>query len=75
MSSGKVPDECGPVHRNKTALWAVEGCCLSQEGRDLILEVDDEVIRPVLGGHQARADLTLVCGGGVRAAETGQPIA
>ena len=73
MSRGKVPDECGPVHRNKTALWAVEGCCLGQEGRDLILEVDDEVIRPVFGGHQARADLTLVCGRGVRAA--GQPIA
>ena len=64
MSRGKVSDECGPVHCNKAALGAVKGCGLGQEGRDLVLEVDDEVVRPVLGGHQARADLTLVSGGG-----------
>ena len=68
-----MSDECGPVHCNKAALGAVEGGRLGQEGGDLVLEVDDEVVRPVLGGHQAGADLTLVGGGGgeVRANNTG----
>ena len=70
MSRGKVSDEGGPVHCDEAALGAVEGRRLGEQGGDPVLEVDDEVVRPVLGGHQAGADLTLVRrrGGDIRAA-------
>ena len=78
MSGGEVSDECGPViiiiiiiiiiivipvHGDEAALGAGEGDRPGQHWRDPVLEVDDEVVRPVLGGHHRGADVTLVGGG------------
>ena len=44
MSGGEVSDEAGPVQGHVAALGAREGDGLGEEGRDLVLEVDDQVV-------------------------------
>ena len=56
MAGGKVPDKARPVYGNKTTLWAGERYLPGQQGRDLVFEVDGEVVGAVLGWDGGRAD-------------------
>ena len=70
MSSGEVSDQTGSVHGNVATFRAGERNIFSEEGRDLVFEVDSEVVRLVLGRQEGQADLTLV-GGRLEGQQTG----
>ena len=44
VSGGEVSDEAGPVEGHVAALGAGEGHGLGEQRRDLVLEVDDQVV-------------------------------
>ena len=62
MTGGKVSDEAAPVHGDISTLGTGEGDLLGQEGRDLVLEMDRQVVGPMFGGHSGRTYLTFVGG-------------
>ena len=64
VAGGEVSDEAAPVHGHVAALGTRERDVLGQQRGDLVLEVEDQVVRLVLGGNRGRANLTFVGGGG-----------